>query len=272
MGRMTLRGQSQCDPKSHLPLQSDRIASRVLPMVEFPQTLEAAIAQAQTATQAAIAAGYTRLQVDLLLPELKPMPAAFQYFPVFSDAGAHLKVFFTDAGAAALARRDWGDIPHPICSLDVAGSRQTTPVSELVSPDDQLFLFVAPSSVEVSPVEQVCTAAGDRPVVLFAPRLEDMGTVGIGYTARKIRERFLNTFEPCYYLRPLDGAALLRCYPSPWQVWLEGDDTYTLIAEELLKPDSEKITEILTQVGGGQPVPKRSFIAEMQRFLKALGQ
>ncbi|XHX77326.1 MAG: DUF1995 family protein [Stenomitos frigidus ULC029] len=241
-------------------------------MVTFPQTLDDAIAQAKSATQAAIAAGYNRLQIDLLLPELKPTPVALQYLPVFSDLGAGLKIFFTDAGAAALARRDWGTLPHQICSLDVAGARQTTPVEELVSPNDQVFLFVAPSAVEVSPVEQVCTVAGDRPVVLLAPRLEEIGAVGIGYTARKIRERFLTTFEPCYYMRPLDGAALLRCYPSPWQIWLETDEAYTLVAEELLKPSSEKLEEVLLRTGGTQAVPKRNVIEEMQRFLKALGQ
>lgn len=241
-------------------------------MVDFPQTLEDAIAQAQSATQAAISAGYTRLQIDLLLPELKPTPIALQYLSMFGDMGATLKVFFTDAGAAALARRDWGPIPHQICSLDIAGARQTTPVEELVSPEDQMFLFVAPSSVEVSPVEQICIAAGERPVVLFTPRLEDIGTVGIGYTARKIRERFLSTFEPCYYLRPFDRAALLRCYPSPWQIWLEADSAYTLVAEELLKPSSERLDELLLQSGGTQAAPKRSFIEEMQRFLRALGQ
>ncbi|PSB29397.1 DUF1995 family protein [Stenomitos frigidus] len=241
-------------------------------MVDFPQTLEDAIAQAQSATQAAIAAGYTRLKIDLLLPELKPTPIALQYLSVFSELGTTLKVLFTDAGAAALARRDWGPISHQICSLDVAGARQTTPVEELVSSEDQMFLFVAPSSVEVSPVEQVCLAAGERPVILFAPRLEDIGTVGIGYAARKIRERFLNTFEPCYYVRPLDRAALLRCYPSPWQVWLESDNAYTLAAEELSKPSSERLEELLLQVGGSQASPKRGLLEEMQRFLKALGQ
>ncbi|XGV96910.1 MAG: DUF1995 family protein [Leptolyngbya sp. BL-A-14] len=242
-------------------------------MVEFPQTLDEAIAQAQSATQAALAAGYTRLQIDLLLPELKPTPVAYQYLPLFSNMGAGLKVFFTDAGAAALARRDWGETPFQILSLDVAGARQTTPVEELVSPDDELFLFVAPSSVEVSPVEQVCTAAGDRPVVLFAPRLEDIGTVGIGYAARKIRERFLNTFEPCYYLRPFDRSALLRCYPSPWQVWLETDNTtYSLAAEEQQKPSTERLEQLLLEAGGSQAAPKRNVIEEMQRFLRALGQ
>ena len=83
-------------------------------MAQLPQTLDDAIAQAQTATQAAIAAGYTRLQVELLFPELKPLPVAEKFVPTFAELGAGLKVFFTDAGTAALAKRDWGDVPFQI--------------------------------------------------------------------------------------------------------------------------------------------------------------
>ncbi|UBF26198.1 DUF1995 family protein [Kovacikia minuta CCNUW1] len=242
-------------------------------MPELPATLEEAIAQAQSATQAAISAGYSRLQIELLLPELKPMPVALQYLSVFEDLGSDLKVFFSDAGAAALARRDWGNVACQIGSLDVAGSRQTTPVEELVAAEDRAFLFVAPSSVEILPVEQVCNAAVERPSVLFNPRLEDMGTVGIGFTARNIRKRFLETFEPCYFLRPLDRAVMLRCYPSPWQIWLEtGEDAYQLIAEERDKPDAERLDAIMAQAMGSQQAPKRGFLTDLQRLLKALGQ
>lgn len=242
-------------------------------MAELPNTLDEAIAQAQRATQAAIAAGYSRLQIELLLPELKPMPVALQYLPVFSDVGTDLKVFFSDAGAAALAKRDWPEVPCRIASLDVAGSRQTSTVGELVQPEDQVFLFVAPTSVEVTPVEQACDAAGERPAVLFNPRLEDVGTVGIGSTARRIRERFLNTFEPCYYLRPMERSVLFRCYPAPWQVWLETDGRYAVIAEDHLKPDSEKLDQILAQAGSPEmPVKRGGFLAELQRLLRALGQ
>ncbi len=241
-------------------------------MTQLPTTLEAAIAQAREATQAAIAAGYSRLQVELLLPELKPMPAAFQYIPVFTDLEAGLKVYFTDAGASALAKRDWGDVPYKLLSIDIAGTRQTTPVEELVAPDDQAFVFVAPSAVELAPVEQICNAAGERPTVLFNPRLEDGGIVGIGYAARHARNRFLVTFEPCYYLKPLAGVVLFRCYPSPWQVWLEEGDTYRLVAEELQKPDAERLDAILAEASGSQRSPRRGFLAELDRLLKALTQ
>ncbi|MBL1174052.1 DUF1995 family protein [Pantanalinema sp. GBBB05] len=241
-------------------------------MTDFPQSLDAAIDQARTATQAALAAGYTRVQIEILIPELKPLEPAHQFLSVFEELGSGLKIFFSDAGAAALARRDWGDVPYRLSSLDVAGSRQTSTVTELVDPDDQAFLVVAPTSVEVAPVEQVCEAAGERPIVLFNPQLEDVGTVGIGYSARKLRERFLDTIEPCYYLRPLDGAAILRCYPSPWQVWLEQENGYALIAEELTKPSAETLDAIFAKALGGDKPPRRGLIAEMQRFLRALTQ
>jgi len=241
-------------------------------MVDFPTTLDEAIAQSQAATQAALVAGYTRLQVDIAIPELKPMEPAFKYLPIFEQYGSQLKVFFTDAGAAALARRDWAETPYNIQSIDIQGTRQTTPVDQLVEPEDQAFVFVSPSAVEVGLVEQMANAAGDRPVVLFNPRLEDVSIVGIGFAARKLRERFLNTIEPCYYLKPLEGLAILRLYPSIWQVWAEAPEGYTLVAEETQKPTLERLDEIMTEVMGVKQTPAQGFFAEFQRLWRAIGR
>lgn len=240
-------------------------------MTGLPDTLDDAIAQAQSATQAALAAGYTRLQVELVFPELKAMPIAEKFISIFRDRGEGLKLFFTDAGFAALAKRDWQEVPFKIRSLDVAGSRQTTPVEEQVEPDDEIYIFVAPSSVEVSPVEQICNVVGERPIILLNPRLEDVATIGIGYAGRQLRQRFLDTIEPCYYLRPLDDqSAILRCYPSPWQIWYAPDGEYQLIAEEQERPDSERLDEIFAGVLGQAAKP--GLFAGFQQFLKALGR
>jgi Domain of unknown function (DUF1995) len=241
-------------------------------MAELPQTLDDAIGQAQQATKAAIAAGYQRLQVEFLFPELKVMPVANKFIPGFTEYGSGLKVFFTDAGLAALARRDWQDTTFSIRSLDVAGSRQTTTVEEQIDPQDQLYLFMSPTAVEVAPVEQICQAAEGRPVVLLNPRLEDVAIIGIGYAGRQIRERFLNTIEPCYYLRPLDDrSALLRCYPDPWQVWLEQDGVYQLIAEEYQKPDTEKLDAIFAQTAGAKKL-RQGLFSGLNQLFRALGR
>ncbi len=239
-------------------------------MPELPKSLESAIIQARGAAQAAIADGLFKLQVELLFPELNPMPVAQQFLPAFADLGAGLKVFFADAGAAALAQRDWGEVPFKI--IDVGTGK--TPAQAQIQPEDRAFLLVAPSAVEVAQVEKLCEEAGKRPFILLNPRLEDVAIVGIGYTGRQLRARFLSTIESCYHIRPLDGAALFRCYPSPWQVWLEADDDYQLIAELPKKPAGEELDQILagTRSDGAAPPKKLGLLSGMQRFLRTLSR
>lgn len=246
-------------------------------MSTFPKSLEEAIAQAKEATQTALDSGCGRLQVELVIPEiaLQAQAIALEFTSVFQQYGSGLKVLFADTGAAALARRDWGETAFKVNDL---GSR-FTPVEMKIAPEDEIFLVVCPSSVEVNSVEKLCNLAGDRPVVLLIPQLEDVSIVGIGYTARQIRERFLSTIETCYYLRPLQGATILRCYPSLWQVWLEKEDDYELFVEQPQKPMGEALELLLAKASGvGEEKsevskPKKSgLLGDMQKFLRALSQ
>ena len=236
--------------------------------MSLPNSLDDAVVQAREATIAAIAAGYSRLQVDLLFPELKIMPVAEQFLPAFEQFGSQLRVYFPDAGAAALARRDWGEKPFAIRGINDMKSEMLD--------EEQAFLFVQPSSVEVLEVEALCQQAGDRPVILLNPKLEDVATIGIGYAGRQLRDRFLSTIESCYYLRPLEGAALFRAYPGQWQVWQEKGDTYELVAEEPQKPSSETLDRILfgtaDATSGAVQVPRRGLLSSLQQFLRALSQ
>lgn len=237
-----------------------------MPSPSLPKTLEAAVEQARGATQAALDDGYQRLQVELLFPELKVMPIAQSFLIPFEPLGAALRVIFPDAGAAALARRDWGKKPFTI--------RGMSDVNATFQPEETLFVFVEPSAVEVTQVEGFCKEAGDRPVVLFNPSLEDVAVVGIGYAARQLRDRFLSQFESCYYLRPLNEAALFRCYPHPWQVWRQVNDDYELAGEWDHRPTGEEIDQQLMgmlEEGSASPA-KRSLLGELQSFLRALSQ
>ncbi len=232
----------------------------------LPNTLEEAIAQAQQATTAAIGDGYRRIQVDLLFPELKIMPVAEQFLPTFEHLGAQFRVYFPDAGSAALARRDWGEKPYAI--------RGINDMKAEMQPDEQAFLFVQPSSVEVLDVEKLCQEAMDRPVVMLNPNLEDVAIIGIGYAGRQLRDRFLSTFESCYYLRPIEGAAVFRAYPGLWQVWQEKEGIYELVAEEPQRPAGEALDRILMGAGDkaeAQP-PRRGLLSSLQQFLRALSQ
>jgi hypothetical protein len=245
-------------------------------MTDIPNTLEAAIAQARIATQAAIQNGVPRMMVELVYPELKAMPVAEQFYPVLQEMGLTFKMYFPDAGAAALARRDWGDIDFV--------ARGIGELQGKMEPDDNAYIFIEPSSVEVSQVEDLCNEAGDKFVIMLNPKLEDVATIGIGYAGRQLRERFLSTLESVYYLRPMPGAVLFRCYPSPWQLWQETDDgAYTLLAEFSTKPSGEAMDQCLMGApadsdpqspdGTTSAQPRRGgFLSELQSFIRALTQ
>lgn len=251
-----------------------------------PQTLEDAIARAKQATLAALDAGYGRLQVEIVVPEiaLRAEAIAREFVDLFeSEYGTTLKVIFPDAGAAALAQRNWGDLS---CRIEDLGSR-VTPVERKVAEEDRMFLLVCPSAVEIQKVEKLCNLAGDRPTILLIPQLEDVSIVGIGYAARQLRERFLSTLESIFYLQPMDGAALYRCFPGAWQVWQEQteDGPLELWAECGEKPVGEALERILnptTPVAetvsatdpatAAKPTAKKGsgLLGELQKFLRAL--
>lgn len=249
-------------------------------MPDIPDSLEAAIAQAQTATLAALEAGCLRLQVELVLPEiaLEGQRLAREFADRLTEAwGDGLRVLFPDAGAAALARRDWGEVPFQVGDL---GSR-LVPIESKVSEEDRLLLLVSPSAVEVERVEALCRLAAARPVVLLIPQLESVATVGIGYAARQLRDRFLSTLETAYYLRPFEGGALARSFPDSWEVWQEVEaGRYQCIATEAQKPVGDRLERLLAGTADGAPAsesaptqPKKAgLLASIQRFWRALSQ
>jgi hypothetical protein len=240
-----------------------------------PRSLEAAIVQAKAATRAAIEAGVPRILVEICIPELKIMPVAEQFYPLFEEMGFQFKLYFPDAGAAALAKRDWGNPDFSIRGINEAKGR--------LEPDDDAFLIIEPSSVEVNDVEEFCNEATGKFVVMLNPKLEDIATIGIGYAGRQLRERFLSTLESCYYLQPLEGVTIVRAFPGLWQVWGETEgDTYELMGEFPQKPSGETLANLFNaeaEAAGDDAAaapkarPKKAgFLSELQNFLRALSQ
>ena len=245
-------------------------------MLQIPNTLEETINQAKEATKLALEDGLRRIQIELVIPEIALEAQALEFASLFESYQSGLKVIFADTGAAALARRDWGETWFKVTDL---GSRFTA-IETKISPDDQIFLLICPSSTEVQIVEKLCNLAEDRPVILLIPQLEDSFIVGIGFTARQLRERFLNSLTSAYYFRPLEGVIVLRSYPSLWQVWLEKDGEYKLIAEETQKPAGEALEIIVNRAIQKEPNPtaetpklkKTGLLGNMQRIFRALSQ
>ena len=250
-------------------------------MNTFPNTLDTAVEQAKESAKNAIADGYRLIQVELVIPEiaLKSEALALEFAELFSADGSKVKVMFPDTGASALAKRNWGERSFEVTDM---GSRFTA-IETQVSPEDEIFIVACPSSVEVERAEKLTQIAGDRPVIFLIPQLEDVAIVGIGLAARQLRERFINNIYSSYYLRPIDGGAILRCHPSKWQIWLENeekDENYELATELSDKPMGEDLERLMFQLTNSeaknskdfQPKKKQNLLGNLQKFLKALSQ
>ncbi|MGB2925202.1 MAG: DUF1995 family protein [Limnothrix sp.] len=249
-------------------------------MSNLPKSFAETIEQAKAATLTSLEAGCGRVLVELCFPEiaLKAQGLASDFAQMFAqEYGSGLRVIFPDTGAAALAKRDWGEVEFKV--TDIGSSRN--PVQYKISDDDQIFLVVCPSAVEVAQVEKLCEFAGDRPVVMLIPQLEDVAIVGIGYAARQLRDRFISTLESAYYIRPYEGAMVWRAYPSGWEVYLEQaeEGEYELISTEAQKPLGEYLERLLlgaagdeagSDGGGTTKVKKTGLLGGLQNFLKAL--
>jgi hypothetical protein len=249
-------------------------------MSQLPQNLDESIVRAQTAVQAAIADGLRRCTVEMKLldlndiPELRGVDLARKFIAPFGEAyGNTLKVFLADTGAAALARRDWTEATYKIS--DLGSSR--SPIAAKIQDEDAVFIAIEPSAVEVEQIEQLCQLAGDRPVILFLPKLEDAALLGIGYAARQLRDRLINTLNAVYYIKPLADAAIYRCYPGKWQVWQEETEDYTLLVELDRLPVGDELDEILAPPANpGDPnsrsKPSSGILAGLNRFIKTLSR
>ncbi|MEE3716946.1 DUF1995 family protein [Tumidithrix elongata RA019] len=225
-------------------------------MLQIPESLEDATAQAIAALNTGLDAGLTRILLDLRFTELKPLPIAYQIATNFSQRfGQEWQAIFADAGAAALAKRDWADLEVSMRGVNEGRAA--------IRPEDKAFLLVAPSSVEVTQVEKLLELAGDRPFVMFNPRLEN-SEVGVGLAARKMRERFLNTFEVCYFIQPLEQGALWRCYPQTWQVCEQTESGMQTILETEQRPSIDDIDRIFMKKTGKQT----SLLVKLQQFFK----
>lgn len=247
-------------------------------MNTFPETLDAAVEQAKAAAQTAIADGYNLVQVELVVPEiaLQAEALALEFAQLFAETGSRVKVMFPDTGASALAKRNWGEQPFAVTDL---GSRFTS-IETQIAEEDEIFIVACPSAVEVERVEKLSQLAGDRPVLFLIPQLEDVAVVGIGLAARQLRDRFIKNIYSCYYLRPIEAGTILRCHPSPWQIWLEQESGYELATELTTKPMGEDLERLMigltnpqTADGDGKPSQKKtSLLSNLQKFLNALSQ
>lgn len=209
----------------------------------LPADLRAAEAQALDAIQSALAADANgRWSVDWRFEGLRVLPLALRLTQALIDAGLEPRLLFPDAGAAALARRDGAELAERILDFGVLLRQPTDGLSE------GLVLAVAPSPADYAEFEQICGRHRGA-VVMLNGRLED-AAVGIGSVARERRRGFLSQWQAAYALQPVDGGALRRAHPGPWELYRDDPDGFRFAAEFDQKPDAELQAQALAGEAG----------------------
>lgn len=255
----------------------------------MPESLEDALKQASGAAANYVNSGGTRCAVELLLPEISDLAeegaqqrlwdCARFFLEWFREyiGNQNIKAIFPDAGVAALLKHQWQDAPFAIASLS-----DRKPVGE----DDEVVVLISPDYQYAGLVERLANSlvsedAVIRPLLLWNPRLSS-GDVGIGYNVRRMREFFLTSFIPVYYLRPLTMGAIYRCYPEPWLLFKDDPSRpghYLLVKQQGARPDADDIESLFmasTEEGGGDgpSALDKAFgaLSSLQRFMRALSK
>lgn len=257
----------------------------------IPPSLAASVTQAAASCSAALRSGATRLFVEVdttagdstytmlknSLPITRMLADALQGdLMAVAEGGASatpwdpkaVLVVLPDAGAAALAARDWG----PAAWFTVTGVEMA-----VITPTTAAVVLVCPRASEVAGMERLVVGAVEReanplPFIIVNPDVVDMGVTGLSLNARQLRERVMRRFDTAYCLRTYDWGVLLRAAPGPWTVWRdapEGEGGFNLIAQREERPSSDDIIDIFNEVdadGGGRP--EGGFAARLSRFLK----
>uniref|UniRef100_A0A7S0RJM4 DUF1995 domain-containing protein n=1 Tax=Pyramimonas obovata TaxID=1411642 RepID=A0A7S0RJM4_9CHLO len=154
---------------------------------------------------------------------------------------------------------DWGeDMLGNFINLAEVGPDQ-------VQPNDDVIIVFSPTSIVGSSIiptlEAMCETIGDRPVILFNPRIGDIPSSGgvMQVRGRQGRMDFENTFETVYHFRllynkpyhfPIYGA-LRKSYGAEWEIYkrksiTKKEENYALTPVTFKKePNAEQITRAI---------------------------
>jgi hypothetical protein len=209
----------------------------------LPADLSAAEIQTREALAAALASDAAgRWSIDWRFEGLRLLPPVLRLLNHQLEQGQPITLVFSDAGGAALARRDAPELAEAILDFRQMQQRQQDQRSTGV------LLVMAPSAADYDAFEALCQNHSGA-VVMINGRLED-AAVGIGSVARERRRGFVATWKSAYWLQPLDGGALRQAAPGPWELYRDDPDGYRLIASFEQKPDGEAIGASLSGDGG----------------------
>jgi hypothetical protein len=236
----------------------------------LPPDLRTAEAETREALRSALAADPRgRWTVELRFEGLRLLAPVLRLAAALEADAVAFRLLFSDAGAAALARRDGPALAERIASFSDQLRRQGAEAAgagdDQAAGSDELLLLVGASQSDYEEVETLCQAHRG-PVVLINPGLED-AAVGIGSVARQRRRGFLALWKAAYALIPQAATALRRCHPDDWELYRLDPDGYRFAGRFDHRPDAE---EQETALAAGVPGSTASGLAATLRSVDRL--
>jgi len=206
----------------------------------LPADLRSAEAQTLAALLAALQSRKSgRWSIEWRFEGLRLLAPVLRLLSDLTQQGVPTLLLFSDAGGAALARRDAPDLAERIVDYRQLEQRENS---------DGVLLAVAPTAADYEAFERLCERHSGS-VVMVNGRLED-AAVGIGSVARERRRGFVATWTSAYALIPLDGGALRQATPGPWELYRSDVDGYRAVATFEQRPDGETIAGTLSGDAG----------------------
>ncbi len=176
-----------------------------------------------------------RWSVNLKFEGLRILPLVIRYSRELTQSHKNHYLVFPDAGATALAKRDYPDFADKILSFNDVKSKEID--------HSHILIAVKPCPPDYEIYEEIVNKYSG-PILMFNGKLED-AVVGIGSVARERRKRFLSSWNVSFWLEPLKGGAIMKTFPSQWTLFRLSDQGYVYHSEFSNKPTEEEIFEIL---------------------------
>lgn len=170
--------------------------------------------------------------------------------PFVAALRKRLHVVFPDIAEAKQAQRTYGTTEFLYTLTALPMYRKYVHLTEIEPPD--LILVVQPgfNVEEWLQLERPSQLYPDATIVVLngtMDRLRSNYYPPIFYPRlTALRKRYLEHFEPIYYLKPLRNGMLFRVFPEPWQTLQSGPDgEFTCIAVDNARPSFAQVEERL---------------------------
>tara|TARA_Y100001970_G_scaffold293138_2_gene438047 strand:+ start:19515 stop:20135 length:621 start_codon:yes stop_codon:yes gene_type:complete len=202
--------------------------------LNLPKDLKQAKKDIAESIETALNDSYSkRLSIFMKFEGLRINPIAIYLADHLNTKNINVFLVWADAGAVALAKRDYSKYNNNIYSF--ASFTKT----DFVNDSNSVLISITPKPYEFEDFNSLTELyAGNH--ITINPKFED-SNIGIGQIVRDRRRNFTSTWKNVYYLEPLSKGSLMHLYPQNWYLYKEVNNRYSFVKEFDKRPSNEDI-------------------------------